>query len=82
MASKAKLKWKDISSGEPGSTYETLCGSMRVVVTRHIDYGPKAWLLRLGFNGRELGDLTAEAAQVEAEKYLTTFAKQMLAALK
>ncbi len=89
MVSKTKLKWKDITSHGRDSIRECVprileanCGPMRVIVTRHIDYDPKDWLLRFGLNDRVLkGDLTVEAALLEAEKQLTTYFKRALAAL-
>jgi len=72
-----KYQWKDITSYSQGDTnrtpgsWEMSVGSLRIVVTRHIDHDPTDWLL--DFSDRRLiwlKNKDIDKAKVEALKFV------------
>lgn len=69
------MTWKDVSSWSRSDTvrtpktWEASASGMRIVITRHRDYPPDAWILRCSEVGLDLLQLMAvdlEEAQLEA----------------
>lgn len=83
------IGWKDITSyprsgrkpGEEPRTWEITSGTMRVVVTRHLDH-PGDWLMRcdeIGCHGSVLKSRDIDAAKREALERVRMRAEAILA---
>lgn len=84
-------RWDDATPYSQGDkirtprTWELTAHPLRVVVTRHVDYPPDVWLVRLYPLHREWSlppGLTAEQAQAQAITLATTVLKDALSALE
>lgn len=80
-----KLKWVDETSYSRGDveripqTWAASCGSMRVVVTRHLHYEPTDWRIDFGATSfLAKGNISADEAKAKAEGHLVTYAKRIL----
>jgi len=85
----ANMKWKDISSysrkdtDRTPKTWELKAAGMMIVVTRHINYSPDAWLMTCQpfCEILEIGHGTADEAKSVAVEYVSKNLERCIAAL-